>query len=83
MSRYEIAARQIKARKMADVLLAQAPAAYWLDSEAAHPAPVAFWTQVAEAAGCQARKAPSPATWGEVLDNLRAAARVESLGRVA
>lgn len=69
ISKFEQAARQIKARKMASALLDQAPASYWLTSEATHPAPPDFWATVAQAAGV---RAPSATTWALVLELLRA-----------
>lgn len=73
MTAYEDAARRVKARKMADALLAQAGPLYWL-SAGADQAPAAFWLTVAEAAGCSTRKAPSETTIGVVLDLLRSRA---------
>lgn len=79
MTKYEVTARQIKARKMADTLLAQAPAAFWLSSERSHPAPADFWATVAKAAGV---RTPSATTWTVVLDML-ADAEADELFNVA
>lgn len=69
------AARQAKASKMASALLDQAPASYWLSSEATHPAPADFILTVAQVAGVASAikgTVPSATTWALVLDLLRA-----------
>lgn len=63
------AARMAKAQKIARTLLAQAPAARWLESGVAEGTPE-FWTAAAEAAGT---RPPSAETAELVVELIRTA----------
>lgn len=73
-TKFQAAARQIKASRMATTLLAQAPAADWF-ANGIVDAPPAFWLITAQQAGVATAlrgTIPSPATVAIVVDQLRA-----------
>lgn len=74
----ESAARLAKAKKIATALLAQAPAARWLDSGLADGTPE-FWLAAAQSAGVRSAlrgRVPSDDTAALVVELVRASAGV-------